>query len=101
MKRPSEHRPAIYVLTALLVTGVFGVDLVTHLGTEEWVLYFIPLTVSLFSSRPIVPVVVGLACAALVGLGYVFSPSPDAEAVFRLSQINRSLGSAALIGLGF
>src|SRR5262245_15957214 len=101
MKRPGEDRPAIYVLTALLVAGVFGLDLATHLGTEEWVLYFIPLTVSLFASRPIAPIVIGFACAALVGAGYLLSPAVEIEAVIRLTQINRALGSAALIGLGF
>ncbi len=101
MKRPGEDKPAVYVLTALLVVGVFGLDLVTHLGTEEWVLYFIPLTVSLFASRPLAPIVIGVACAGLVGAGYVLSGAPETQAVVELTQINRALGSAALIGIGF
>jgi signal transduction histidine kinase/CheY-like chemotaxis protein len=101
MKRPGEDRPAIYVLTALLVTGVFGLDLVTNLGTEEWVLYFIPLTVSLFASRPLAPVAIGVVCAGLVGAGYFLSADPAHASVVPLTQINRALGSAALIGLGF
>ena len=101
MRRPGEDRPAIYVLVSVLVAAVFGLDLATHLGMEEWVLYFVPLTVSLFTSRPLAPVGVGLTCAALVGAGYLLSPMPELEAVVRFSQINRALGSAALIGLGF
>jgi len=101
MKRPGEDRTGLYVLIALMVGGGFALDVATHVGLEVWVLYFIPLIVSLFTTRPIAPVAIGVMCASLVVAGYVLSPAAPVEGVAQISQVNRALGSVALIGLGF
>ncbi|NML18711.1 response regulator [Azohydromonas sp. G-1-1-14] len=62
----------------------------TPRGYTEWALYFLPIGVTLFQSRPSGPLAVGVASAALVFLGIWLSPpGADLDMVF----INRSVGA--------
>ncbi|MGZ9275303.1 MAG: hypothetical protein ACXW34_11235, partial [Nitrospira sp.] len=46
---------AEYGLTAVLTVGIFILDFLTPSEVDEWVLYAIPLTLTLTSSRPRAP----------------------------------------------
>ena len=101
MKRAGDERPWAVVLIAVSMAAMFGLDLSTSLGLSVWVLYFIPLALSLFTSRPLLPVALGFICTALLALGYAYSPPPPVEALVTAARVNRSLGGAVLIALGF
>jgi signal transduction histidine kinase/DNA-binding response OmpR family regulator len=101
MRLAGEDRPAIYVVIALLVAGAFVFDLVTHVGLEVWVLYFVPLVISFSMSRSELPLVIAFSCVALVAAGFFVSPPPPSAEMVGASVLNRSLGAAALITLGF
>jgi CheY-like chemotaxis protein/signal transduction histidine kinase len=101
MRPPNQERVGLYALTALLMTGVFALDANTYVGLAIWPLYFVPLIVTLYSSRPLAPVVVAFAATALIALGYVVSPAPPAAELVHASQLNRSVASFVLIALGF
>jgi CheY-like chemotaxis protein len=87
-------------LMAVLVAAAFTLDATTYLGVSVWVVYFVPLVLSLFTSRPILPLALGVLCALLLALGYFLSPIPPLEEFILLSRVNRVLAAAALIAFG-
>ena len=59
---------------ALTMVGVLFADVCTPLGVAVWIVYLIPLLLTLFAWRPEVPLVVGVLTSALMVIGYVASP---------------------------
>ena len=100
MRQPDDDKPVVYAFVTLLVLAVFGLDMLTDLGTATGVLYFIPLTLCLATSRPIAPLIVSGVCVLLIWTGYVFSPPAPTEALHQIAQLNRSISAAVVIALG-
>jgi signal transduction histidine kinase/CheY-like chemotaxis protein len=100
VNRPGQERAGYYLLVGLSIAGVFAIDLVTFLGMGVWVLYFVPLFLCLFGPRPAAPVAVAVVCTLLVGSGYLLAPHPPQSELLVISQLNRALAAAALLGLG-
>jgi hypothetical protein len=64
-------RIAIPVLTA----GIFFLDWLTPVAVVDWVLYFIPLLLSFYTSARFSPVLLAVVFSILTGLGFFLSPS--------------------------
>lgn len=75
----------------LSMVAVFFTDLVTPLGAASWILYLVPLALSLYESRSKAPVLVAIAATALIVGRYFVLPPPNEWAVY-ITRVNRSLG---------
>lgn len=78
---------------AILVTGIFLLDLLTPLGVAEWLLYLLPIALSAQPERPRAPLLLATACTGLTALGYLFSPSGIDPWT---AALNRAMGVFAL-----
>ena len=83
----------LYGAIALLIAGPFAADLLSPLGTAVWVLYMLPVALSLLSSRPRLPLLIALVASVLVVAGYLIGKAAMATTV---TPINRSLGLVTL-----
>ncbi|WP_374300055.1 response regulator [Paracoccus sp. (in: a-proteobacteria)] len=89
---------AILATIAVVMCGVFLLDLYVPLGTAVWLLYILPLALSFSASVSIVPVVVaGLACLAMV-LGFGLDSGGIDP---RIAAANRSMAGIVYVCLGF
>ncbi|MEP7152554.1 MAG: hypothetical protein ABI856_12660, partial [Nitrospira sp.] len=86
---------AEYGLTAVLTVGIFILDFLTPSEVDEWVLYAIPLTLTLNSSRPRAPLYFASLVTLLLGIGFVAS-TPGVSSLF--AMINRLLGIGLMWG---
>lgn len=86
---------AEYGLTALLTVGVFLLDLQTPPGLVEWVLYAIPLMLTMYSSRLRAPLYFAGLVTLLLGIGFVASPQGGLPLY---AVINRLLGIGLMWG---
>lgn len=84
-----------YGFTAVLTVGIFILDLYTPAGVVEWVMYAIPLTLTLTSSRPRAPLYFASLVTLLLGIGFVASP-PGVAPLY--AMINRLLGMGLMWG---
>lgn len=76
----------IVLVIALVIIGVYLLDTITPLGEPVWLLYFIPLVLSYWSSRYYaIPAVCFVTLLFLVG-GFVVSPQGIA---INLAIVNR------------
>ncbi len=86
---------AEYGLTAVLTVGIFILDFLTPSEVDEWVLYAIPLTLTLTSSRPRAPLYFASLVTLLLGIGFVAS-TPGVSSLS--AMINRLLGIGLMWG---
>ncbi len=96
MKR-FERRPSPILQLAIFAASaaVFWADLEMPLGVSVWILYLVPLALTLFARRPALPLVVGGVATALVIAGFFLSHRPDTWPISN-SVLNRSLGMATI-----
>src|SRR5262245_15985008 len=87
---PVEHKtaPGLYVAIAISMAVVFITDLYTPLGIAIWVIYFVPLTLSFFTWRPLIPVALAVLATILMAIDFAIDPNPIGISP-RLSGINR------------
>ncbi len=86
-----EQKPniAIYLAMALSLVGVFMADFYTPLGIAVWVVYLVPIVLSLFVWRPAVPLIVAFLATVLT----LSTLQTDAAGLDRgVALFNRSLG---------
>lgn len=100
-----EHKPtpAVYAAIALSMAAVFLADCLAPLGVAVWVIYLLPVAISLYVWRPTVPIAVALLATILMMAGYFFSP-PGVN--LWMAHVNRGIGVltvwiVAAIGYGF
>lgn len=86
---------AEYGFTAVLTVGIFILDVYTPAGVVEWVMYAIPLMLTLTSSRPRAPLYFASLVTLLLGIGFVASP-PGVAPLY--AMINRLLGMGLMWG---
>ncbi|MCE3225095.1 MAG: putative Sensor histidine kinase [Nitrospira sp.] len=86
---------AEYGFTAVLTVGIFILDVYTPAGVVEWVMYAIPLTLTLTSSRPRAPLYFASLVTLLLAIGFVASP-PGVTPLY--AMINRLLGMGLMWG---
>jgi CheY-like chemotaxis protein/signal transduction histidine kinase len=83
----------ILALAVALLVAILALDALTPLGYAVWALYFLPVGVTLFQSRPSAPLVVGGVAMALGVLGvWISAPGQD----FALAVFNRCLNAVIL-----
>ena len=91
----------VYALTVLTFAGVFVADLNTPLGIVVWVVYLVPVVLSLFVWRPVAPPVM----AAVASLLMVYTYLTDAPGVSQdVARINRAMGIVTvwlMAGVGY
>lgn len=98
--RPDQDQQLVYVLTAALTVAIAVADLLTGIGFGIWVLYFLPLCLSFFTSRPLFPVLVSGTLVVLLFLGYLGGHSElDPELRFNV-QARRVLAALTFVILG-
>lgn len=95
--QPLNHKSflAEYGLTALLTVGIFLLDLQTPSGVVEWVLYAIPLTLTVTSSLSRAPLYFACLVTVLLGIGFAASPQGGSSLY---AMINRLLGMGLMWG---
>lgn len=81
-----------------VTAGAFVVDLATPLGYAPWVLYFVPVMLCLFHSRPIAPLIAAGISAVLIAIGFVVSP-PGLDS--KMVASNRAFGVLSVCLLSF
>jgi PAS domain S-box-containing protein len=82
----------LYILISTAV--VFYIDVITPLGLTVWILYFIPLFLTLYISRKYAPFLATAAFILLIALSFFLSPR-DTSMAFAL--LNRVFFSVMLI----
>lgn len=98
MTLPTSDRDNLMAaLIALLLLLVFVVDWLTPVGYAGWILYFLPIGVSLHQSRVGLPLLLAALSPALMALGLWLSPD---GADLAQSVVNRGAASLACITLG-
>lgn len=85
-KTPVQHAAILVSLAA-----VFALDTMTPLGVAEWILYLVPMALSLFLWRPQTPLLIAFACTVLILLGFAFSPPPYQGLPPWVPEINRAM----------
>src|SRR5262245_25518955 len=87
---PVEHKTAqgLYVAIAISMAIVFVIDLYTPLGIAVWVIYFVPLTLSFFTWRPLIPVALAVLASIMMAIDYAIDPNPIGISP-KLAGINR------------
>jgi signal transduction histidine kinase/DNA-binding response OmpR family regulator len=87
---PVEHKTAqgLYVAIAISMAIVFVIDLYTPLGIAVWVIYFVPLTLSFFTWRPLIPVALAVLASILMAIDFAIDPNPVGISP-KLAGINR------------
>ncbi|MGN6726369.1 MAG: sensor histidine kinase, partial [Tepidisphaeraceae bacterium] len=94
---------AIYLAIALAMAAVLVADFYTPRGIAVWVIYILPVGLSLFVWRPIVPPLTAFVATMLIVLTF-FTDAPGATNSW--TMINRSFGliaiwALAMVGHGF
>ncbi|MEY4641305.1 MAG: Autoinducer 2 sensor kinase/phosphatase LuxQ [Pseudomonadota bacterium] len=79
----------LYIGMAASLAAVFISDIMTPLGITVWVLYFIPVKLSLWLPRPKVPLYIALIVTVLVIISF-FTDKPGVDP--QVAQVNRAMG---------
>lgn len=89
---------AVMVVIAVVMCGVFILDLYVPLGTAVWLLYILPLALSFSASLPLAPVAVAvLACLAMIG-GFVLDGQNGIDP--QVAATNRTVAGLVYLVLG-
>jgi len=90
-----EHFLKIILFIVISTILIFYADIITPLGFAVWILYFIPLVLTLYLQWRFAPIVAAGFFVLLLAISYFVSPR-DISELFAL--INRLFVSAMLIG---
>jgi hypothetical protein len=85
---------AVGIVTMLVFAG----DLATPLGVAIWILYVVPLALTLFSRNPLTPVIAAFAFTMLMVVT-LFSDTPGIARW--VVYVNRSCGTAVIWSIAF
>jgi len=89
---------AIGATALALAASTLGIESITPLGYAVWLLYFMAVAVTVFQSRPMMPLAIAaLACVLLV-IGYNIAPASNNSA---FSFVNRSIGGTSFVLTAF
>lgn len=97
----TEHKPfrmlvpasVLYTLISLIILGIFISDYQTVLGVAVWVLYVIPLTLSLLAWSPTAPIFTACGATFFMVLGFM---TDDPGVSQRVAQLNRIMGLSSI-----
>jgi CheY-like chemotaxis protein/signal transduction histidine kinase len=80
----------LYIGIIVSLICVFAADVMTPLGVAVWVIYIVPLTLSLWLPRPAVPLYIATAVTVLIVANF-FADTPGLDPT--VAQINRAMGA--------
>ena len=97
--QPSTKSAFPFHLAIVFISGiVFLVDTRTRVGYAEWMLYMVPVALTLFQPRPLLPFYVVAGQILLLVTGFLLSPDGiDAQ----IGAINRVVGFLVLVCIAF
>ncbi len=81
--------PLLYLAIIVTLLGTFLADVQTPLGVAVWVLYMLPLILSLWLWQPIVPVLVAISATCFMIINFYTDPDGMARDI---AQLNRGMG---------
>ena len=90
----------LYLLIGGLVLAVFVLDTMAELGLEIWALYVAPLILSMHTSRPVLPLLLGIVSSVLVAVGFFLTTPVADPLITALAPFNRGIIMVMLCLLG-
>jgi CheY-like chemotaxis protein/putative methionine-R-sulfoxide reductase with GAF domain len=98
MQSSARSPVPFYVAIIALSAVIFAVDTQTRVGYAEWLLYLIPVVLTLFQKRPLAPFYVVGGQVVLMVVGFVLSPDGiDAQ----IGATNRFMGFVVLLCIAY
>lgn len=94
--KPTELKETAFVAIPVLAIAGFLVDLRIPRGVDDWIWYFIALTLTLFLRNNYLPFVLSAVFTMLSFAGYCFSPAPATQMMIDPSMINLISGIAVM-----
>jgi len=97
---PSSARSSVpfYAAIVALSAVIFAVDTQTRVGYAEWLLYLIPVVLTLFQKRPMAPFYVVGGQIVLLVIGFMLSPDGiDSQ----IGATNRFMGFVVLLCIAY
>ncbi|HZS12692.1 MAG TPA: hypothetical protein VFA38_10615 [Nitrospirales bacterium] len=85
---------SLYGLIAVIIIGVYLVDVQTALGFTPWLFYLVPIGLTYLLPQIYGPVAIASVCAALLYIGFLMSPPGVPE---RFALANRSMGAVIFL----
>ncbi|MGE3927551.1 MAG: response regulator [Lautropia sp.] len=97
--RPADRGRSLPAFVPFVLAAVvLVIDLLAPRGYTEWVLYLVPVALSLPQRRPALPFAVAAVCTVLSAIGWLLSPVGTSAS---LSAVNRGIGLLAAWALAF
>jgi CheY-like chemotaxis protein len=94
MQPSAKSAVSLYVAIAAISAIVFAIDTQTRVGYAEWLLYMVPVALTLFQPRPLAPLLVVAGQIVLLVSGFLLSPDGiDAQ----IGATNRVVGFLVLL----
>jgi len=90
----------LYLLMGGLVVGTFVLDTMAELGLAIWALYVAPLILSMQTSRPVMPLLLGIVSSVLVAVGFFLTTPVADPLITALAPFNRGIIMVMLCLLG-
>ncbi|MET0963518.1 MAG: response regulator [Noviherbaspirillum sp.] len=85
---------SFYIAIAAISAVIFAIDTQTRVGYAEWLLYMVPVAMTLFQPRPLAPFFVVGGQIVLLAAGFILSPGGiDAQ----IGLTNRIMGFLVLL----
>ena len=98
MQPSAKSALSLYVAIVAISAAVFGIDTLTRVGYAEWLLYLVPVALTLFQPRPLAPFLVVGGQIVLLITGFLMSPDGiDAQ----IGATNRIVGFFVLVAIAF
>ena len=91
----------VYALTAALLAVILTLEYFTPQGYAAWLLYLIPLALTVLQPRSWFPLAVAGAITVLLPAGFLMSVGNDAAQIGEIGKINRGLGLLAIWVMAF
>ncbi|SEL16449.1 GAF sensor hybrid histidine kinase [Pseudoxanthomonas sp. GM95] len=91
----ASRDPWIWAAAFGLLIATLVLELITPLGYAVWLLHFMAVGITIFQSRPKLPLIVALLSCVLLVVGFQFAP-PSNNSSF--SMVNRTIGGACFLG---
>ncbi|MDB5757864.1 MAG: histidine kinase, partial [Burkholderia sp.] len=98
MQPSAKSALTLYLAIATISAGVFGIDTLTRVGYAEWLLYLVPVALTLFQPRPLAPFLVVAGQIVLLTVGFLMSPDGIAA---QIGATNRIMGFVVLVAIAF
>ena len=92
---PQDTRTlSLYIGLGAIAAAVFAADLFTPLGVAVWILYILPVGLTLLGREPVAPILAAIGCTLLMVVT-VFTDTPG-QIVTWVAYVNRACGVATI-----